>query len=101
MTTEAFIGAGATVKAADDVLVDARAAENYLLIGVAVGGGIAGIGGAVTVPVINDTTNAYIGNGASVVAGGDVAVTSRDDTKIWPCPGPAASVWPESARRSA
>ncbi|TAK78891.1 MAG: hypothetical protein EPO12_11675, partial [Aquabacterium sp.] len=79
--TDAYIGANATVRARNDVLVDAHASQNLLAIAAGLGGGVAGIGGAVNVPVISSTTSAYINSGATVAAGGDVAVTADDKTK--------------------
>ncbi|MBI1395302.1 MAG: LEPR-XLL domain-containing protein, partial [Betaproteobacteria bacterium] len=82
LRTLASIGNGALVDARNDVTVNAHATENLLLVSAGIGGGVAGIGGAVSVPVIDDTTQASIGSGATVSAGGDVAVLASDDTDV-------------------
>ncbi|MBI5616868.1 MAG: right-handed parallel beta-helix repeat-containing protein, partial [Gammaproteobacteria bacterium] len=82
MKTQAWIGSNATVNARNDVGVTAVASENILAISAGIGGGTVGIGGAVTVPVINNTTTASINSGAKVYAGGDVAVLADDRTDI-------------------
>jgi len=79
-TTEAYIGAGASVKAADDVTVEAHAREDLLLIGFGIGGGVVGIGGAVSVLTVDSTTKAHIDG--TVSAGGDVLILATDDTDI-------------------
>ena len=88
-TTKATIADGTLVNAADDVQVLAHSAENILSVaaGIAVSGEVA-VGGAVAVTVVNDTTWATIGAntastpgaGATVNAGGNVAVIAQDDT---------------------
>ena len=62
-TTEAYIGSGAStlVKAKDDITVEAHAREDILLIAFGIAGGVVGIGGAVNVLTIDNTTTAYIG----------------------------------------
>ncbi len=80
-TTLASIGAGATVKAKDDVVVEAHAHEHIVQVGFGLGGGVVGIGGAVDVMTINNSTTAMIGN-ATVSADGDVAVFASDETDI-------------------
>jgi len=89
-TTEAYLGwdeankvtAAATVNAKNDVSVAAHATEDALLVGVGIGGGAVGIGAGVDVLVINDHTQAAIGQNATVSATGDVAVQSTDETSI-------------------
>ena len=80
-TTLASIGAGAVVHAMNDVEVEAHADEHVVQVAFGLGGGVVGIGGAVDVLTINNTTTATIGN-ATVVAGGDVAVIATDNTDI-------------------
>ncbi len=79
-TTTASIGSGASVKAKDDVTVDAHASEDILLIGMGIAAGTVGVGGGVSVLSISNTTTASILG--SVSAGGDAAVRASDDTKV-------------------
>ena len=88
-TTKAYIGDGTLVNAIGDVQVLAHAAENVLSIAAGIAGsGEVAVGGAVGVTVVNDTTWATIGSntaatpgaGATVNAGGNVAVIAADDT---------------------
>ncbi|RRS02329.1 LEPR-XLL domain-containing protein, partial [Aquabacterium soli] len=83
LRTNAYIADAAKVNARNDIAVDAHAAENILLVSAGIGGGVAGVGGAISVPVINNITQAYIGQNARVSAGGDVAVLASDDTKVF------------------
>jgi hypothetical protein len=78
--TLASIGSGASVKAADDVIVNANAAEDILMVGMGAGGGVVGVGGGVSVLAFDTETHASIAG--NVTAGGDVGVTSADDTKV-------------------
>ncbi|MFN5854601.1 MAG: hypothetical protein ACK456_01665, partial [Pseudanabaenaceae cyanobacterium] len=88
--TKAYIEDNTQVNAALDVRVIAKSSENISsYVNGAAGGGLAGIGGAVGVTVINNQTYAYIGNsasdlttGAKVLAGGNVQVAASDDTNI-------------------
>ncbi|MCW5626703.1 MAG: hypothetical protein KIT73_18450, partial [Burkholderiales bacterium] len=88
--TEAFIGAGAAVEANDDVTVKATATENLVVIGAGAAGGWVGAAGAVTAPVIDNDTGAWIGAGARVDAGGDVQVRAVDDTEAFVLTGAVA-----------
>ncbi len=83
-TTEAYIGSGAAtvVNAKDDVTVEAHAREDILLIAFGIAGGVVGIGGAVNVLTIDNTTTAHIGANAHVSAGGDAVVYATDDTDL-------------------
>ena len=93
LTTEAYINQGATVSAADDVVVAAHAQES--LTSVAVGAGLSGtvgVGGSVSVITQNDTTLAWIGSSnanvsspgtTTVNAGNNVLVNASDDTTIF------------------
>ncbi len=76
VTTDATIGQDATITATTGA-VDATAQDTtqILNVGGAVGGGgTVGVGGAGAVSSLNDTTEAYIGDGSSVTAGGAVTV---------------------------
>jgi hypothetical protein len=85
--TLAYIDGGATVNAQNDVSVLARSKERVLSIGVGLSlAGTAGLGGSVSVPVVNTTTLAFIGNqdqssSTTVVhAGNNVQVAASDET---------------------
>ncbi|HUJ88277.1 MAG TPA: LEPR-XLL domain-containing protein, partial [Burkholderiales bacterium] len=82
-TVQAYIGAGAQVSAGGTLSVDATSSEDILSIsaGVAVGGS-AGVAGSADVNVLDETTNAYVGDGASVTVtgGGDLSVQASDTT---------------------
>ena len=82
LNTQAQIGSGASVNARDDVVVQAHAEENLVLISAGIGGGTAGIGGAVTVPMITTATQAVVGANASLMAGGDVGLLASDDSQL-------------------
>jgi hypothetical protein len=79
-TTKSLIKTGAIVNAKNDITVEAHAREDLLLIGFGIGGGVVGIGGAVSVLTIDNVTTASIGANACVSAGGDVLVYATDDT---------------------
>jgi hypothetical protein len=81
-TTEAFIAAGATVNAQSNVSVAAHSTEDFLLVGFGGAGGLVGVGAAVSVLSVNNHVGSFIGAGATVFAGGNVAVTANDDTTI-------------------
>ncbi|HEX5279640.1 MAG TPA: hypothetical protein VFW28_06150 [Micropepsaceae bacterium] len=90
--TTAYIDTGATVAAtAGDVTVTAGASEDMLLVGFGIAGGTVGIGGSVSVLVVNDTTKAYIAGGdldgdgnviAGVTAHDNVVLRANDDTNV-------------------
>jgi hypothetical protein len=82
-TTEAFIGQSATVNALGDIAVAANASENVVMIGFGVAAGGVGVGGAVDVLSIDNTTTASIGDDATVYAGGNVWVDATDDTHVF------------------
>lgn len=81
-TTQAFIGGGASVNQDDtagsaEQDVSVRAESDVTLLGAtggASGGGVVGGGAAVDLDFVKNTTTAYIGDGAAVSAGRDVAV---------------------------
>ncbi|KKK65909.1 hypothetical protein LCGC14_2969400, partial [marine sediment metagenome] len=79
-TTSARIDGGAVVNADDDVIVTADAAEDILLVGVGIAGGLVGFGGAVGVLIVNNTTEAKVGG--NITAGGNVFVSANDDTDV-------------------
>jgi len=77
--TEAFIGAGAEVKARKDVQVVAYAAEDVLSVVGAVSGSVGfGIGGSLSVISLATQTHAYV-NGL-VTSEGNILIAATDDT---------------------
>ncbi|MGH6644013.1 MAG: hypothetical protein ACRED3_15090, partial [Bradyrhizobium sp.] len=79
--TSASTEAGSVVTAsAGNIVVDANAKEDMLLVGFGIAGATVGIGGAVSVLVVNNTTTAKIAGTAD--AWGNVVVHSTDDTDI-------------------
>lgn len=90
-STKAFIGEGAAVKADQDVMVSAESAQNIISAGISIqGAGAAAVGGAATVNVVANTTEAFIGSArddnsktaAVVDSDGNVVVAAADDTLI-------------------
>jgi hypothetical protein len=79
--TEAAIGNGAQVNAAQDIEVTARGQEEILSVSAGLGltGGLA-VAGAVSVLSLENTTYATIGDNAVVQAGGNALVNASDDT---------------------
>ena len=77
--TEAFIGHGSLVSGSSDT-VQAESSETITSVAAAGGGGLfVGLGGGVSVEVINGKTYAYVGTGATVTAtGGAINVTASD-----------------------
>ena len=95
-TTEAYIGQSATVNALGDIAVAASGSENIVMIGFGIAAGVVGVGGAVDVLSITNTTIASIGDitfvdgnlvsvgdGDHVSAGGNVFVDATDDTHVF------------------
>ncbi len=81
-TTTASIGQKARVYTAGDTLVTATAREDFLAAAAAAAaGGSASLAGGVAVVALNSATTADIGQNATVVAGGNVAVTADDQTR--------------------
>ncbi|HET7093597.1 MAG TPA: hypothetical protein VFI22_08975, partial [Thermomicrobiales bacterium] len=79
--TTASLEAGSDVTASNgDIVVDANATEDMLLVGFGIAGAQVGIGGAVSVLVVNNTTTASVAGTAD--AWGNVVVHSTDDTDI-------------------
>ncbi len=85
-TTIAAIGAGATVNARSDITVQAIAKEDVLafIAGMNAGSGVGllAAGGSFAVVAVLSTTQAFIGAGAFVEAGGNVLVSARADTDL-------------------
>jgi hypothetical protein len=79
-TTKAYVAGGAIVNAAGDVQVNASAHEDILLVGVGVAAATVGIGGAVSVLSVNNTTQAYVGG--QVTAGGNVVIAAADNSNV-------------------
>ncbi len=83
MNTQALIDDNAQVSAADDVSILSYAEEDIIGVSIAVaaglGGAFAGAGSAVAFDLDN-TTHAFIGDGATVSAEGNVQVYAEDRT---------------------
>ena len=84
------------MNALGDIAVAASGSENVVMIGFGIGAGVVGVGGAVDVLSINNTTIASIGDitfvdgnlvsvgdGVHVYAGGNVFVDATDDTHVF------------------
>ncbi len=95
LTTNAYIGTGTSVNAARDISISADAEDTILSIGVGAGGGTVGVAGTVTVTVLDtftfactgtptDSNQPYrcLGSGATLNAGGNILVSSADDTVL-------------------
>ncbi|MBI1398269.1 MAG: LEPR-XLL domain-containing protein, partial [Betaproteobacteria bacterium] len=85
----AWIGTEATVTSGGSVSVDAQSSETLATVAAAGGGAsTAGIGASAVVNVLNETTRAFVADGATVqavVAGdaaGGLSVTAGDDTSL-------------------
>lgn len=89
-TTRAAIGDGATVRAKDDVRVEASASEDLVMVGFGLAGGFVGVGATVGVLDISNETTARIGAGAVVSAGSDVRVSAADNTHVFELSGALA-----------
>ena len=81
-TTKAYIGSSADINAQNDITVSAYGSEETLTVAFGIAAGVVGIGGAVNVITIDNTTQAYIGTSADVSAGGDILVFAGDDTEV-------------------
>ena len=88
LTTEAYVDDGASVDAAKDIIVQARASEDVLSVaaGMAASGTVS-VGGSIPVTVLTTKTRAFIGEdatslsaGAKAAAGGNILVSAQDDT---------------------
>ena len=69
--TRAYIGAGATVSADGNVVVAATEGTELDIIAGTIGGGGVGVGASAAVPIVNKTTEAFIGEDAVVDARGN------------------------------
>jgi filamentous hemagglutinin family protein len=90
-STKAFIGEGANVSADKDVKVVAESGQNIVSAGLSIqGAGGAAVGGAATVNVVANTTEAFIGSArddttktaANVDSDGNVVIAASDDTML-------------------
>ena len=83
LDTEAWIGVGTIVKARGNIEVFARSDSSIISVaaGIAGAGGVA-VGGAVAVIVLNTTTKALIGAGATADSGNNVHLLATDDTRF-------------------
>ena len=90
-STKAFIGEGAAVAADKNVIVSAASAQNIVAAGISIqGAGAAAVGGAATVNVVANTTEAFIGSArddttktaATVDSDGNVVLEAGDDTLV-------------------
>ncbi len=82
-TVRAYVGDDAVVEAQEDVFVRAHSREDVLAIAIAIaGGGAVGVGGAVAVLALDSDTQAYISDGASVRADGNLLVNAVDHTDV-------------------
>ncbi|MBU0750688.1 MAG: hypothetical protein KJ787_00105 [Gammaproteobacteria bacterium] len=73
-------GKVATVKADKEVSIDAAATDTIVSVSAGfAGGGKAGVGGAVSVGVVANDVQAYVGKSASVDSDGNVLVNAQDD----------------------
>ncbi|HET6237314.1 MAG TPA: hypothetical protein VFE41_20495 [Acetobacteraceae bacterium] len=85
-TTKAYVGANANVSAGPGatsaVMVGASDDFYHLAVGAGLAFGAVGVAPAVGVNVITDTTNASIGNGATVKAAGGISVTATGAENI-------------------
>ncbi|MCB1491701.1 MAG: hypothetical protein KDJ77_07865, partial [Rhodobiaceae bacterium] len=82
-TIEASIGAGATAKADDDVIVATTGDIILTSVSAAISGGGEGAGNLTAgVSILDLTARAYIGSGAVVTADGNVLVSAEDTTTL-------------------
>jgi hypothetical protein len=82
-TTKAYIGVSAGVSAGGNVLVAADDASQFNMVdGTGAVGGVVGISGSAAVTILNKTTVAFIGSGASVTALGNQAAMNVADGKF-------------------
>jgi hypothetical protein len=85
-TTQAYVGANANVSAGPGatsaVMVGASDDFYHLSVGAGLAFGAVGVAPAVGVNVITDTTNASIGNGATVKAAGGISVIANGSENV-------------------
>ena len=76
--TQAFIENGATVRAGDDLTIQAEDTTETIFAAAAVGGaGVVGVGATIGVLLVNNTAEAYIGTNANVNVEGETLIRSR------------------------
>ncbi|MFZ2267304.1 MAG: leukotoxin LktA family filamentous adhesin [Azonexus sp.] len=84
-------GQVATLKADQEIAIDAASSENIVSVSAGfAGGGKVGVGGAVSVGVVINDVQAYVGKSASVDSDGNVLVNAQDDTTAVLTAGSAA-----------
>ena len=88
--TRAYMEDGAMVKARDDVSVDAESDQTVFSVGANAGAGGFAVALSASIYVVNVGTRAYIGAGATVQAGGDIAVTADDTARLTKIAGAVA-----------
>src|SRR5262249_27770275 len=83
-SVKAYVAGGATVKARDSVTQDANSSDIILSIAGALAGsgGALSIAGSVLILVLTNTSQAFIGKGATVFAQGNVRVAADLHTKL-------------------
>ncbi|MGC6517441.1 MAG: hypothetical protein ACON49_05385 [Candidatus Puniceispirillaceae bacterium] len=81
--TKAFITSSAVVEAGGDLSVEAEDTTKTVFTAGAIGGaGVVGVGVTVGVLLVNNTAQAYIGNGATVNASGKTLVRARTSENV-------------------
>ena len=80
--TRAYVDENATVRADNNILIDAHSEENLLAVAVSAQGGAAGIGGVAVPVIVNNTTEAFINDGATVFSDGNLRIQAVGDTEI-------------------
>ena len=84
-TTKAGLGNGAVAEAQGDITLNASQADRALSIAGALAySGSFGLGAALDYSTYSNTTDAYIGDGANVSAGGNLKLTASTDEKLLP-----------------
>jgi hypothetical protein len=82
-STIAYIGSGAQVKAEKSILVTALSQDCHVSVAMGfAGGGSAGVGGAVSVSVVVNTTEAYSGSEATLLSEGGIKVLASNYTTM-------------------
>ncbi|MFL5756907.1 MAG: hypothetical protein ACJ77N_11475, partial [Chloroflexota bacterium] len=95
LNTDAYIDDSARVNAMNDIVVSATGQESLITVVAGASGGTVGVAGTLTVTILNTHTYACVGNwandgtgcanssfGAHLVAGNNIRVAARDETKI-------------------
>ena len=81
--TKAFIASSAVVEAGGDLTVEAEDTTETIFTAGAIGGaGVVGVGVTVGVLLVNNTAQAYIGDGAIVDASGDMLIRARTSEDV-------------------